>query len=110
MPLIASSLHRQRSLEEQACVIWALSHPVRLILLRTLLQAQSGHPLSVADLHTLVCAQYQQLTKPTVSYHLGLLEEKGMLTQRREGTTIYYDVVPSLVRLFHQLLSWLSNS
>jgi ArsR family transcriptional regulator, arsenate/arsenite/antimonite-responsive transcriptional repressor len=37
------------------------------------------------------------LAQPTVSHHLRLLREAGLITARRKGTWAYYRLVPSVV-------------
>lgn len=64
----------------------ALAHPVRLGMMRRL--AASGE----------ICAcdftDDFDISQPTVSAHLRTLREAGLVTTRRDGTTICYSVVP----------------
>jgi ArsR family transcriptional regulator len=44
------------------------------------------------------------LTQPTASHHLGLLENAGLVKSRKEGKWVFYKVAnPNLVRKMHQL-------
>ena len=61
-----------------------LAHPHRLRICELLLQS----PISVGDL-----ARELGLPANAVSQHLGLLKAYGMLGSRREGKTVYYQVV-----------------
>src|ERR1700735_1393159 len=65
----------------------ALAHPVRWGILRRL-AAEPG-----------ICAcdftEFFDVSQPTISAHLKVLREAGLVTTRRQGTTICYTVVPA---------------
>jgi ArsR family transcriptional regulator len=65
----------------------ALADPTRLELLR-LLGAQPG-PTCVCDL-----VAHFDLSQPTISHHLKVLREAGLLTQTRLGIWAFYAVDP----------------
>lgn len=44
------------------------------------------------------------LSQPTVSHHLKVLHEAGFLSRDRQGTLIYYQVIPSMLDLLCQVL------
>lgn len=67
----------------------ALSHPVRLRLLRTL--ARGAH--TTGEL-----ADAWQLTPPEVSRHLALLKDAGVVTARRRGRFVLYELDMSATR------------
>ena len=72
---------------EIAAKLKALGHPVRLgIALRL---AQEGG--------TCACdfAELFGVSQPTVSQHLKVLREAGLVHTRRKGTQIYYSLDPS---------------
>lgn len=72
----------QRSLlQEQAKIFKALGHPSRLLMVDTL---QNGEKC-VCDLQAVVGDDMS-----TVSRHLAVLREAGVVSSRKEGTTIYY--------------------
>jgi ArsR family transcriptional regulator, arsenate/arsenite/antimonite-responsive transcriptional repressor len=77
-------------------VLRALAHPVRWgILLR--LAAEPG-----------ICAcdftEFFAVSQPTISAHLKVLREAGLVTSKRNGTTICYSIAPGqLARLGTQL-------
>ena len=54
------------------------------------------------------------LTAPTISHHLKVLREAGLITSQRRGTWIYYRVVPaalaSLAGLFTPELATIGAS
>lgn len=45
------------------------------------------------------------LTQPTVSHHLKVLYEAGLLERDRRGTWVYYRVVPERLRALRQALA-----
>jgi ArsR family transcriptional regulator len=66
-------------LHEQVCD--ALGSPIRLMIFYAL-KRQSRY---VSDL-----AEELNLPQPTVSRHLKVLRERGLVTARRDGPTVYY--------------------
>ncbi|MFD1486101.1 autorepressor SdpR family transcription factor [Lacticaseibacillus baoqingensis] len=73
----------------------AISDPVRRQILN-LLKDQSKPAGEIA-------AQFE-LTPATVSYHLKLLKQAHLITERREKNFIYYDLNASV---FEEVLSWI---
>ena len=67
----------------------ALGDPVRLQLLSRVASHEGGEAC-VCDLSVGVA-----LTQPTISHHLKVLRETGLLQCERRGTWVYYWVVPS---------------
>jgi ArsR family transcriptional regulator len=45
------------------------------------------------------------LTGPTISHHLKVLREAGLITGERRGTWIYYRVRPDALRLASEVLA-----
>ncbi len=77
-------MSREPSLiQEQAKIFKALGHPSRLLMVDAL---QKG-ALCVCDLQTIVGDDMS-----TVSRHLAVLREAGVVSSRKEGTTIYYSL------------------
>ena len=66
----------------------AVADPTRLRLL-SLVAAHDGAEACVCDLTEPV-----NLSQPTVSHHLKILVEAGLLTRSRRGTWSFYAVVP----------------
>jgi ArsR family transcriptional regulator, arsenate/arsenite/antimonite-responsive transcriptional repressor len=79
--------------EDQAAglarIFKALGDPVRLRLL-SLIASYDGGEACVCDL---ACAF--DLTGPTISHHLKVLREAGLIESERRGTWIYYRAVPA---------------
>ncbi|WP_106400868.1 ArsR/SmtB family transcription factor [Actinocorallia populi] len=79
---------------ELARVFKALSDPVRLRLLN-LIAASEGGEACVCDL-----TGPFELSAPTISHHLKVLRQAGLITGERRGTWVYYrPVTPALTRL-----------
>lgn len=68
----------------------ALAHPLRRALLRRL---QREGELSAGEL-----ADQADVSKPTLSHHLKVLTEAGMVDRERRGNFIYYRINQSLVQ------------
>ena len=68
----------------------ALGDPLRLRMLSLLAASPTGEAC-VCDLATVA-----EVSQPTVSHHLKLLKEVGLLTSERRGTWVYYRVQPAL--------------
>jgi ArsR family transcriptional regulator len=79
-------------------VLKAVADPVRLRLL-SLIGAHDGGEACVCDLTAAF-----DLTGPTISHHLKVLREAGLIESDRRGTWVYYRIVParlaSLARAF----------
>ncbi len=73
---------------ELARVFKALGDPVRLQLL-SMIASRAGGEVCVCDL-TLAF----DLSQPTISHHLRLLREAGLIDGERRGTWVYYRLVP----------------
>nr|WP_240918055.1 metalloregulator ArsR/SmtB family transcription factor [Phycicoccus sp. HDW14] len=75
--------------ERSAALLKAVADPVRLRLLSAI-RATDGGEACVCDLTDLV-----GLAQPTVSHHLKVLTEAGLLERERRGTWAWYRLVPS---------------
>ena len=84
---------------ELARVFKALGDPVRLRLL-SLIASHEGGEACVCDLSDVF-----ELTGPTISHHLKVLREAGLITGDRRGTWIYYRVQPEALRLASTVLT-----
>jgi ArsR family transcriptional regulator len=72
--------------ERVAPLLKALADPVRLRLL-SLVAAHAGGEACVCDL-----ADAFDLTQPTISHHLKVLHEIGLLDRTKRGVWVYYSV------------------
>ena len=84
-PLTSDPLTRQDA-ERIAPVLKALGDPVRLRLL-SLVAAHEGGEACVCDLN-----EAFDLSQPTISHHLKVLHEVGLLDREKRGTWVYYRV------------------
>ena len=71
-----------------AQICQGLADPKRILLLYAL----SGGPRRVTDL-----AEALGLPQPTVSHHLKILRERGLVVAEREGTAAYYSLADERV-------------
>jgi ArsR family transcriptional regulator len=93
-PALVSEPMDEASAVELAQVFRALGDPVRLRLV-SLIGARDGGEVCVCDLTSAF-----NLSQPTISHHLKVLREAGIVDSERRGTWVYYRLVPSaLVRM-----------
>lgn len=82
-----------------APVFKALGDPVRLRLV-SLIGARQGGEVCVCDLSSAF-----DLTQPTISHHLKVLREAGLIDSERRGTWVYYRLIPAALERIAELLS-----
>jgi ArsR family transcriptional regulator len=82
-----------------AQVFKALGDPVRLRLV-SLIGAHQGGEACVCELTTAF-----DRTQPTISHHLKVLREAGIIDGERRGTWVYYWLVPAALERMAALLS-----
>lgn len=75
---------------ELAKVFKALGDPVRLRLL-SLIASRAGGEVCVCDLTPAF-----ELSQPTISHHLKLLRQAGLIDCERRGTWVYYWLLPEM--------------
>jgi ArsR family transcriptional regulator len=97
-PLVREPLTGEQAVE-LARVFKAMGDPVRLRLL-SLIASHAGGEACVCDL-----SEVFELSGPTISHHLKVLREAGLITGERRGTWIYYRVRPEALRLASQVLA-----
>jgi DNA-binding transcriptional ArsR family regulator len=93
--LPADDLERRRT----AVIARALADPKRLCVLETLAAGER----SVSELSRDVGCQV-----PNMSQHLGVLRSAGLVTARREGTTVYYRLTDPRVIEAYRLMQNIS--
>jgi ArsR family transcriptional regulator, arsenate/arsenite/antimonite-responsive transcriptional repressor len=77
--------------QELALLFKAVADPVRLRLL-SLIACHDGGESCVCDL-----LDAFDMTPPSVSYHLKILREAGLISSERRGTWVYYRVNPEVM-------------
>ncbi|MFD5697312.1 ArsR/SmtB family transcription factor [Streptomyces lasiicapitis] len=75
---------------ELAKVFKALGDPVRLRLL-SMIASRAGGEICVCDLTPAF-----DLSQPTISHHLKLLKQAGLIDSERRGTWVYYRLLPDM--------------
>ena len=75
--------------EELAARFKALADPTRVALVNRLAAADE---VCVCDLNTAF-----DLSQPTISHHLRILREAGLVESTRRGTWAYYRLVPEAI-------------
>ena len=76
---------------ETAALLKALADPNRLTMLATLAAAEDE--VCVCDF-----TDAMPLNQPTVSHHLRILREAGLVTCERRGTWVYYQLAPGAAK------------
>ena len=84
-PLVSTPLSVQAA-EQISPLLKALADPVRLRLL-SLVAAHADGEACVCDLN-----EAFDLSQPTISHHLKVLHEAGLLDRTKRGTWVYYAV------------------
>ena len=96
-------LSREPLSAEQAAqvapLLKALAEPVRLRLM-SLIASHPGGEACVCDLNDAF-----DLSQPTISHHLKVLHEAGLLNRDKRGVWVYYAVVPSVMDSLAAVLS-----
>jgi ArsR family transcriptional regulator, arsenate/arsenite/antimonite-responsive transcriptional repressor len=77
--------------DELAPLFKAVADPMRLRLL-SLIACHDGGESCVCDLTAAF-----DVTAPTISYHLRILREAGLISAERRGTWVYYRVNPQVM-------------
>jgi len=77
--------------DELAPLFKAVADPMRLRLL-SLIACHDGGESCVCDLTAAF-----DVTAPTVSYHLKILREAGLISAERRGTWVYYRINPQVM-------------
>ena len=76
----------------------ALADPTR----RRILQLLNEGDLTAGEI-----AEQFEMTKPSVSYHLAILKQAGLVTDERQGQNILYRLN---LTVFQELLMWFYDS
>jgi len=97
-PVLDAPLTR-REAERAASAFKVIADPARLRLL-SLIAAQPGREACTCDLVVPL-----GLTQPTVTHHLRVLTQAGLLERERRGTWTFYRVVPSALKTLREILS-----
>jgi len=77
----------------------AIADPARLRLLSLVLSHEGGEAC-VCDL-----MPYFDLTQPTISHHLKVLHENGLLDREKRGTWVFYKARPEVMAALGSLFT-----
>ncbi len=96
-PLVQEPISAKQA-EEVAPLLKALADPVRLRLLSLV--------ASCADQEACVCDLNEafELSQPTISHHLKVLHEVGLLDRSKRGVWVYYKAKPEALAQLGALL------
>ena len=97
-PLASDPLSQEQAVELSR-LFKAMADPVRLRLL-SLIASHTGGEACVCDL-----TDAFDLTGPTISHHLKVLKDAGLLASERRASWVYYSVVPEALRDLSAVLS-----
>ncbi|MFI6213259.1 ArsR/SmtB family transcription factor [Nocardia brasiliensis] len=81
-----------------ASVFKALADPVRLRLLSSI-ASRTSQEACVCDV-----SDGFDISQPTISHHLKVLREAGLLTSERRASWVYYKVVPEALQQLSNVL------
>jgi ArsR family transcriptional regulator len=96
-PLLSGPLDEQQAMD-LAAAFKVLADPVRLQLLSLIAAAQEGSACS-CDLEEPVGK-----SQPTVSHHLSVLADAGLITKEKVGRWVYCSVVPERLAVLRDAL------
>lgn len=97
-PIVEASLEVDQAVD-LARMFKALGDPIRLRLLSRITSAPDGE-ICVCDL----TGDDFDVSGPTISHHLKVLREAGLIEGERRGTWVYYRPQPENLRQLAQLL------
>ena len=97
-PLTGTAMSADQA-EQVVPLLKALADPVRLRLV-SLIAASAGGEACVCDL-----TEPLGLSQPTVSHHLKVLVDAGLLTRDKRGVWAYYAIVPGALDALAGLLA-----
>jgi ArsR family transcriptional regulator len=93
----------QEQAEQVAPLLKAIADPVRLRLMSLVLSHASGEAC-VCDLNDAF-----DLSQPTVSHHLKVLHDVGLLDREKRGVWVYYRARPEAMQALVELIGPISS-
>jgi ArsR family transcriptional regulator, arsenate/arsenite/antimonite-responsive transcriptional repressor len=98
-PLTAQPLSRAQA-DQIAPLLKALADPVRLRLM-SLIASRAGGEACVCDLNDAF-----DLSQPTISHHLKVLHDAGLLDRDKRGVWVYYRIKPAALASLAALIAY----
>jgi ArsR family transcriptional regulator len=102
-PLLAEPVGEADAVEV-ARVFKALGDPIRIRLL-SLIGAHEGGQRAGEGVCVCELTGAFEVTAPTISHHLKVLREAGLIASERRGTWVYYWIVPSNLKRLAAVLA-----
>jgi ArsR family transcriptional regulator len=90
--------------EQVSALLKAIADPVRLRLMSMVLSHESGEAC-VCDLTPAF-----ELSQPTISHHLKVLHEAGLLDREKRGVWVYYKARPEAMAAMTSLFATTVNT
>ncbi len=91
----APSLFDERSFDEQVSMLKALGHPVRLRMIDLI--HQHGDELCVCKFE-----HHFDVKQPTLSHHLKILRDAGLIESRQDGHWVRHAIAPDAFARIHR--------
>ena len=103
MPAVSASRvsRAARSADPDLTFLAALADPVRLSFVRQLAAA--------SDVCACDFSECCSVSQPTISHHLKVLREAGVVVSERQGTNIVYSLSPDFARRWAEIGAGFSN-
>ncbi|GAA4965559.1 metalloregulator ArsR/SmtB family transcription factor [Nonomuraea thailandensis] len=95
-PLVAEPVGEAEA-ADLARVFKALGDPIRVRLL-SLIGAHEGSRVAGAGVCVCELTGAFTVTAPTISHHLKVLREAGLIDSQRRGTWVYYWIIPATLK------------
>ncbi|MFI6598720.1 ArsR/SmtB family transcription factor [Nonomuraea sp. NPDC050536] len=102
-PLVAEPI-AQEDAGELARVFKALGDPIRLRLLSLIGAHEGGRRVGDGVCVCELTGAFD-VTAPTISHHLKVLREAGLVDSERRGTWVYYWIVPATLKQLTDVLA-----
>lgn len=93
---LAAKVMNLKQIHEQNRLLKALANPTRLKMINLLQMRELSECEIIAAL---------DLTQPTASHHLNILENVGVVNDRREGKWVFYSLTPNATQLLNGFLN-----
>ena len=104
--MLVNTMRRvKRLVDPDALLLQGAADPSRLAILRQLAASPAVADGICACDFTSCC----DVAQPTVSHHLKVLRDAGVVTTRRKGTYIYYRLSPDFTRRWSSLSASLAG-
>lgn len=87
--------------QQAAQIAKALGDPNRLAIYKQVARADELFCGEICSMHT--------ISPATISHHLKVLTELGLITSRKEGLNVYYRSVPETMTRYQQYLAQLAK-